>query len=140
VVSKKKSRGKVATRWNLTGPTTSPRDGWLLPRELELDAELPGGVLVHIVVGVVEGKARARSVTVRTDKPHGVGWTALSNVPVRDLVATAVLGALHKLVPEGKVGRLVLATPSKADADVVRRIVQSSVGYRPKTEGFEVAS
>jgi Family of unknown function (DUF5719) len=135
------SEGTVRIRWESLSDTTSPRDGWHLPREMGLDADLEDGVQVHIDVEVVEGRARARSVTVRTDKPHGVGWTALSNVPVRDLVASGVRGALHRLVPEGE-GRMVLKAPSEADADVVLQIVRDSVGYNPKIERFlvEVAS
>lgn len=128
----------VRIRWKSLSDTTSPRDGWHLPRGMDLDWDGPDDVHVHIEVEVAEGKAKARSVTVRTDKPHGVGWTALSNVPVRDLVATGVRAALHRLVPEGE-GRLVPVRPDPvSDADVIVQIVRDSVGYNPNVERFIV--
>ena len=132
----RQDRGTVRTTWDPLGDLSSPRDGWTLPRELELDAELPGDVQVHIDVEVRQGKARARSVNVSTTRPHGVGWTALSQVPVRDLVATAVLDALLKSVPTSESSR-ELVPPEPKDAETVREVVQAAVGYRPDVEGFE---
>jgi hypothetical protein len=135
----KEIRGTVRTRWDPFGDLSSPRDGWTLPRELELDAELPGDIQVHMDVDVRQGKARARSVTISTTKPHGVGWTALTQVPVRDLVATAVRDALLKSVPTSESSR-ELVPPGAKDAEEVREVVQVAVGYRPDVEGFERVS
>jgi hypothetical protein len=131
---KKESRGTVRMSSNWLEGFTTPRDGWVLPRKLKADAELPGGVQVSIEVEVEEGRARARSVTVSTTNPHGVGWKALSEIPARDIVATAVLDSLQKVVPVSE-EEVKYVIPERADAEQVREVVQAAVGYRPKYEG-----
>jgi hypothetical protein len=134
---KEEARGTVRSRWDWLSGFTTPRDGWAIPREGRADAELPGGLLVHIEIEVEEGHARARSVTVSTENPHGVGWRALSQIPARDIVATAILDGLMKAGP-GDEGAVQLLPPGRADADQLREVVQAAVGYRPRVEGFRV--
>jgi hypothetical protein len=77
----------VSAQYDFYGNVSSPRDGWMLPGELQVHAELPDGIHVQVDVVVVEGRAKARSVTVSALLEHGVGWQALSKTPVRDIVA-----------------------------------------------------
>jgi hypothetical protein len=134
--TKKEPRGTVSWRSDWLGGFTTPRDGWAVPRKIQADANLPGGVRVNIEIEVEEGHARARRVSFETDNPRGVGWTALAKAPVRDIVATAVLGNLKKatLRPNGS---MRIELPTAQDSEAVREIVQAAVGYRPNTEGFE---
>jgi hypothetical protein len=130
-------RGKVSARYNFSGGTSSPRDGWVLPGELQVHAELPDGIHVHVDVVVVEGRAKARSVTVSALLEHGVGWQALSKTPVRDIVAVGVLDALRKVTTYDDGTVLGILLPREKDMDEVNEIIQATVGYRPRTEGFE---
>jgi hypothetical protein len=138
---KKESRGTVRSTWDWTSGFTTPRDGWVVPRRGTADADLPGGVRVRIEIEVEEGKARARTVTVSTENAHGVGWKALSQIPTRDIVATALLDGLMKAGP-GDEGAVQLLPPGRSDTEEVREVIQAAVGYNPRTEGFlrEVAS
>ena len=90
-----------------------------------------------VEIEVADRKARARRVPFETDNPHGVGWTALSKAPVRDIVAKAGRDTLRKTVlyEDGDVLGIVL--PDAKDAKEADHLVQSVVGYRPRTEGFE---
>jgi hypothetical protein len=136
-------RGKVSARYDFAGEVSSPRDGWALPREIQVHAELPDGVHVHVDVVVVEGHAKARSVTVSALLDHGVGWQALSRTPVRDIVAVGVLDALRKVNTYGggmDSPVLGLQLPKEEDMNEVGEIVRAAVGYRPKMEGFERVS
>jgi hypothetical protein len=135
------SRGTVTSRWDWLSGFTTPRDGWVVPRRGTADAKLRGGLRVRIKIEVEEGRARARSLTVSTRTGHGIGWRALSRIPTRDIVATAILDGLMKAAP-GADGTVELQPPERADANAVREVVRSAVGYNPQTEGFlrEVAS
>jgi hypothetical protein len=141
VATKKKEeaeiRGEVSARYNFAGDLSSPRDGWMLPGALQVHAELPDGIHVEVDVVVVEGNAKARSVTVSALLDQGVGWQALSKTPVRDIVAVGVLDALRKVTTYDDGTALGLVLPREEDMDEVAKIVQAAVGYRPRTEGFE---
>jgi hypothetical protein len=126
----------------LVGPDfTTPRDGYALPRKLKARAtgnpRLPAAV-VDVEIEIDGGKARATRVSV--ERLEGVGWTALANVPVRDIVGTAVLTALHRVLPGDQPGSFLTVPLSmigkKADPDEVREIVQESVGYAPNLDRF----
>lgn len=134
---KKEIRGRVRTDYNFYGTVSSPRDGWMLPGELHVHAELPDGIHVEVDVVIVEGRAKARSVTVSGLLEHGVGWQTLSKAPVRDITAVGVLDALRKVstYDDGSVMGILL--PKERDKAEVGEIVQATVGYRPRTEGFE---
>jgi hypothetical protein len=146
---KEESRGTVQARWDLWDELSYPRDGWAIPRHLKVDWQL-GEIQAHVQVEVTEGRARARSVTVSTEAPRGVGWRALGKVPIRDIVATGVLEALRKVEPwaDGALelpmmtdqGPRLPVRPGPEDMDTVQEIVQAAVGYNPKTKGFEVVS
>jgi hypothetical protein len=136
-------RGKVDTSFDYPPKTiTSPRDGYGLPPRLEAvfkdDAELPG-VVVTVQIEVEVGRARATKVCVETESPGGIGWTTLASVRTRDIVATAVLTALGRLVPGDEEGtyRYVLLPDADYDEDEVREIVRSSVGYTPNMDRYE---
>lgn len=131
MATKKKEEWTVRWRSDWNEGFTSPRDGWILPRKLEADAER-AGVRVSVEIDVEEGKARARRVSVETDNPHGVGWTELAKIQVRNIVGTAVLGSLMKTAA-GDEGAVQLLPPERKDSDTVRQIVQGAVGYRPRT-------
>ena len=137
--AKKQYRGTVHTTWAVFDAALVA-DTYVLPRHLSAHAELVDGTVVDVQIEVAGSRARARSVSVSTDRPNGIGWTTLSAVPTRDIVATACLDALRRADP-GKRSRttLTLRRPDKQDAEDVRRIVQGLVGYRPNLEGFEVA-
>jgi hypothetical protein len=147
--NKKKERGTVRVRWDWAAGWSFPRDGWLLPRSLKADWEAPDGrIQAHVDIDVAEGKARARHVEVESEHPHGIGWRTLGQIPVRDIVASAVGYTLRKAAPwvDGALqlpaltdaGPLLPIAPGREDADVVREIVQAAVGYRPDAEGLEV--
>lgn len=133
-------RGKVSADYDFAGEVSSPRDGWVLPRELQVHAELPDGIHVHVDVAVVEGHAKARSVTVSGLLEHGVGWQALSKTPVRDITAVGVLDALRRVITYDDGTTLGLLRPGEGDMAEADKIVQAAVGYRPRTEGFERVS
>jgi hypothetical protein len=144
VATKKKEdsgeiRGRVHADYDFAGEVSSPRDGWVLPRELQVHAELPDGIHVHVDVVVVEGRAKARSVTVSALLEHGVGWQALSKTPVRDITAAGVLDALRKVTTYDDGMVLGLLLPGEGDVAEAREIVRAAVGYRPRLEGFERA-
>jgi hypothetical protein len=126
---KKKEWQVVHTSWEIFD-AAAVADGWLLPGRLTARSE-GDGKSVRIEIEVSGGKARAKEVTVSSDRPHGVGWSVLATLPVRNIVATACLDALRRAEP-GDEGTLHLSAPRKQDADEVRRIVQGLVGYRPK--------
>jgi hypothetical protein len=133
--SGKEDRGTIRSKWDWLSGFTSPQDGWVVPREGTADGELPGGTRVHVEIEVAEGRARARRVTVESDQPHGVGWRALAKAPVRDMVATAVLGGLYRTMP-GDEGAVQLVPLEPKDAEEALEVVRAAVGYKPDTEGF----
>jgi hypothetical protein len=132
------SRGKVRTQANLEDYGVFPRDGFVLPHKMTANAELTDGPTVTVEIEVTEGRARARTVMVTTSGPGGIGWTMLANLPIRDIVATAVLDRLMRARPFE--GGLHLEPIRKSDADEAREIVQGAVGYNPRTEGFRRVS
>jgi hypothetical protein len=109
------------------------------PRRLRAVAELPSGIEAVVEVEVSDGRARASSVTVRGGGRHGIGWTALAKVPVRDIVATAVLSTLLRTEVAAD-GTVQLARLEEADALEVRDIIQRVVGYRPQPLAVAEAS
>jgi hypothetical protein len=136
-----KKRGKVRVTFDFPEAyldLTFPRDGYALPRHLRATAtenpDLPG-VTVEVEVEIKEGRARPSSVKVSSD--DGVGWTTLSAIPVRDIVGTAVLHALHTVKPEGE-GRIAyMPIDQNAPVDEVREIVQAAVRYAPDLDRFD---
>jgi hypothetical protein len=100
----------------------------MLPAKVTAEADR-GGVRVEIEIDVVEGRARARRVTVETDNPHGVGWAALAKAPIRDIVATAILASLWKTVPDAD-GVPNIVPMERADEAAAHDVVQAAVGYR----------
>jgi hypothetical protein len=132
---RKKDRGTVRLTWDWLSGFTSPRDGWVVPQKGTADAELPGRVRVHVEIEIEEGRARMRRVSFETDDPHGVPWTALAKAPVRDIVATAVMGGLYRAVP-GDEGAVQLVPLERDDATEALEVVRAAVGYKPDTEGF----
>jgi hypothetical protein len=143
MAKKARQRGKVHAS-SSGDDFTSPRDGYGLPRRITARAtenpDLPG-IIVTVEIEAEEGRARARSVLVETEGTAGVGWTVLANVPTRDIVATAVLASLWRMLPgddEGTTRHLPLSlSVADVDIDEVREIVQSAVGYRPNMDRFE---
>jgi hypothetical protein len=141
---KANDRGTVHTSWDLSMPAdfTTPRDGYALPRKLTArateDPRLPD-VVVEVEIEIEEGRARATRVSV--ERSEGVGWTALANVPVRDIVGTAVLTALHRVEPGDQPGSfrtvMLRMLGQRLDPDEAREIVQASVGYAPNLDRFE---
>src|SRR5512132_2070198 len=130
MAGKKKYRGKVHTNYSLLDMDWV-QAGFALPKALTAHAELVGDPEVE----VPGGRARARSV--RVTSPHGIGWTTLANVPVRDIVATACLTGLRRA--EMSDGNAIDLVPfSEKDVDKARDIVQSLVRYSPKTDGLEI--
>jgi hypothetical protein len=127
----KSEKWKVRTTRELFDYSVFPRDGYVLPRKLKAHATAPDGTVADVEVEVANGRARARSVTVATEKPGGVGWTALAKVPIRNIVATACLDALFR-VEVGDGEAMQLLPLRKADADDARQVVQGLVGYKPK--------
>lgn len=113
--------------------------GYALPSEITAHTELADGTLVEIEVAVTGERAWARSVCASTENPRGVGWTTLSRVPIRNIAATAVLTALHKLTPtdDGRVSFMQVGADDAENADDIRQIVQAAVGYAPDTSKFK---
>jgi hypothetical protein len=101
-----------------------------LPRKFEAKYE-EGGLRVWIEIQIVDNHALARKVVITADA--GVSSTTLRKIPVRDIMATGCLNELWKVSP-GDDGALAVWKPERADADEVRRIVQSLVGYKPDPE------
>jgi hypothetical protein len=137
----KKKRGKVWVTFDFPEAyldLTFPRDGYALPRHLEARAtenpDLPG-VTVEVEIEITEGHARAISVKATSD--DGVGWTTLSAVPVRDIVGTAVLSALHTVKPDGEGHIAYMPIDQNAPVDDVREIVQAAVRYAPDLDRFD---
>jgi hypothetical protein len=129
-ISEKEAGWTVRTTSDWLKGLTSPRDGWMLPSKLKAEAKR-GDLHVNVEIDVVEGRARARRVEVETDNPRGVGWTALAKIPVRNIVATAVLDSLWKTVPDEE-GVPNIVPMGSGDADAAREVVQAAVGYHPK--------
>jgi hypothetical protein len=93
-------------------------------------------VTALVVIESDEGQARARSITVTTDAPRGLGWRALGKVPIRDVVAAAVQWELRKVgMDEGQ--PFYVLEPGPEDAGAIEEIVREAVGYRPRTEGLK---
>ncbi len=86
---------------------------------------------------IVEGRAKARSVTVSALLEHGVGWQALSKAPVRDITAVGVLHALRKVQTYEDGAAMGILIPKDKDKAEVDEIVQDTVGYRPRTDDWE---
>jgi hypothetical protein len=132
-------RGKVSVDYEFAGDDlSSPRDGWILPNELRVYAELPDGIHVNVDVVVVEGRAKARSVTVSALLGRSIGWQALSKTPVRDITAVGVLDALRKVTTYDDGAIFGILLPKAEEMDTAHEIVRAAVGYRPRLEGFEV--
>ncbi len=139
----RKPRGKIRTEWDLMEwlrDPVYPADGYMLPRRLTAHAtenpEMPD-VQVDVVIKVSRGHARAVKVTI--EARSGISWEDLSKVPVRDIVGTAVLTALHTSTPPDEEGRVYFTPINPAEpVDEVRQdIVRRLVRYRPKLERFD---
>jgi hypothetical protein len=130
------SRGTVRVAPNLVAGVTYPADDWIFPREMEATWTAPDGHVTAIVaIEGDNGRARARSITVTTDAARGLGWRALGQVPIRDVVAAAVRWELRKVgLDDGK--PFYVLEPGPEDAEAVEEIVRVAVGYRPRTEGL----
>jgi len=144
MTAESKNRGKVRTSWEFEEykDFTFPENGYGLPRRLKgvltEDPKLPD-VTVTVEIAVDEGRAFAHHVCVEKDRLGGIGWNLLANVKTRDIVGTAVLTALHRVVPQeaGTFSLAPLGTVADVDPEEVLRIVQRLVGYFPDLERFE---
>lgn len=127
-------KDKVTTTWDFLDSVHDPvvlAGGFALPRDLDVEAEPSPGVTVRLHVVIDGERARCDSVTVQTDQPNGVGLDVMRGVPIRNLMATAVLDALHKVrfSPDGS-AQLSKVTARDVDrSDEIRATVQKLVGW-----------
>jgi hypothetical protein len=136
----KRKEGTVRTERDLAKYTEFLRGGYVLPSELTATATLRDGIMARVVVEIADGRAVAREVTVSSSKTTGVGWTTLSGIPIRDVVATGVLACLMRATTRKDGGIHLDPLGPNADPEEVREIVQGSVGYRPDLDRFEAVS
>jgi hypothetical protein len=131
------TKGRVHTDRSLIDYTVFPADGYALPRKMTARAELSRGLTVVVDIVMIEGRARAQKVTVSASDPRGIEWTPFAKLPLRDIVATAVLDSLMKVEP-GDEGAFQFM-PAR-NSETVREIVQAAVGYRPDLDRFRRVS
>jgi hypothetical protein len=131
------AKGRVHTKRELTDYTVFPADGYVLPKKMTATAEI-SGLTVVVEIEMIEGRARAQRVTVSTSDPRGIEWTPFAKLPLRDIVATAVLDSLTQVMP-GEEGAWQWVPPDP-DSQAVREIVQEAVGYKPDLDRFVRAS
>jgi hypothetical protein len=105
-------------------------EGWALPREIPVHAELETGERVDIQVEVTREGARASRVCVETDSSKGVGSVMLRRVPVRNAMATGCY--LHLLrvnrQPDGTVG-LMPNDVKEEEVPLVTQMIERLIGY-----------
>jgi hypothetical protein len=115
--------------------------GYAIPRMFRAHHEYPG-VRVELEIHIEDGRARARRLTVESDRPGGIGLDVLRGIEVRNIVTTAVLDRLHRATthPDGTVS-LMQVGPANADRwdahadnwEEIRDLVQKLVGWvQPK--------
>lgn len=124
------SRGRVRA-WYLMELLEDPvwlEGGFAAPRRFPAEAELPDGTRVRIQIELERGRARAKELTVRNDA--GIGYTALAGIPVRDIVATALLIATMKA--HATSGGIQFVHPSPDDGPLLGELIRRLVGYRPR--------
>jgi hypothetical protein len=116
---------------------------YALPDRLTATAAFDDGVTAEVDIEVSVERAIARRVTVYSPKVHGVGWKALGELPVRDIVATAALDALHRMEPAGRGRQFTWRKVNKDDDGArwqeIRDLIQHLVGYNPNPEAFDIA-
>jgi hypothetical protein len=133
-MARKDKEPQVRTTWDFLESALEPvvlAGGFALPRELNVDAEPTPGVTVKLHVVVDDEHARCDSVTLQTDQLNGIGLDVMRRVPIRNLMATALLAALHKVEfsADGSV-RLNPVTARNADrSEEIRAAVQKLVGW-----------
>lgn len=114
----------------LIGDPVFISEGWALPREIPIQAELASGDRVEFVVEVTRESARARRVCVETDSPKGVGSTTLRRVPVRNTMAAGCTLRLLRVnrQPDGTFA-LMPGDVREDDMPVVKPLIEKLIGY-----------
>lgn len=138
---KRRSRGSVdvdATAAQKSAPVFVA-DGYVVPSSIPAKATLPDGTTVSLAIEVSGDPPHARAVRMTVESEQGIGWTTLANVPVRDIVATAVLAVLMRATV-GRDGSIALAPPAKGQEQAAWEVMRTLVGYVPNTDGLVVAS
>jgi hypothetical protein len=97
--------------------------GYALPDTLTAIGE-SNDVRVEIAVELADGRAHAQSVTV--SRPGGVSSTTLRLVPVRDIMAWALLISLMRIERDGS---NVTLTPINDPGDAEVALIKQLVGY-----------
>jgi hypothetical protein len=137
----KDKKAQVRTTWDFLESIRDPvvlAGGFTIPSELNVSTESSPGVHVemHVVVEAATtkspAKARTDSVTVQTHRRGGIGLDVLRGISVRNIMATALLDALHKVEvsPDGSVRfAKVGGTRDAARSEEIREVVQGLVGW-----------
>ncbi|SRR6266542_4093063 len=139
MAKKRKDRGSVHTEWAPLWLLEDPvflAGGFAIPSEFTAQTEGPDGTAVDVDIQIDQRpRAVARKVSVTAGGPGGVLWTTMSRVPIRDIVGTACLTALHRGQPtkDGKTTWHQVGPADTAASERVRQVVQELVGYRPQT-------
>jgi hypothetical protein len=105
--------------------------GYALPERFNLVAGIKDRtsdvIQVEIEVVVAEGRARARKVSVSSDRPLGVGSLTLRAVPIREMMAGGIRGYLHRVELDKEGGASVELVETLDER--AREVVQRLVGY-----------
>jgi hypothetical protein len=130
----KTKKPQVRTTWEFEEFYLNPvylAGGFTIPSELNVSTESSPGVHVEMHVVVEAAKARTDSVTIQTDRRGGIGLDVLRGVPVRNIMATALLDALHKFqsFPDGSAQFDKVSPRDIARSEEIREIVQGLVGW-----------
>src|SRR6266545_2653397 len=140
---KRKARGKVSV--NIVGGLIrTGKDpallepvfvgtGFIVPKSFTAHWDSPNGTQADVEVEISGKRAVARKVTVNSTK--GLGWRTLAGIPLRDVIATAILMVIQhgKPTEDGKIGFMPPAGPHERKE--AWEVMRSLVGYKPHTEG-----
>jgi hypothetical protein len=130
----KTKKPEVHTTWDMVEFYGNPvylAGGFTIPSELNVSTESSPGIHVEMHVVVEAAKARTDSVTVQTDRRGGIGLDVLRGIPVRNIMATALLDALHmfRSFPDGSAQFDKIGPRDAARSEEIREVVQGLVGW-----------
>jgi hypothetical protein len=105
--------------------------GFAIPSKLDVTTESSPGVHVEMRVVVEAAHARTDSLTVQTDRRGGIGLDVLRGIPVRNIMATALLDAFHKfqVSPDGSPQFDKIGSRDAARSEEIREVIQGLVGW-----------
>lgn len=124
---------ETSAEWEvLEGGYAIPRRFWARMDVHKGGPTDPTGVAIDVEVH--DGRARAREVRVKSDRPLGVGSGTLRGIPVREVVAFRARHYLHRI--EFNEHGEPTKVPVSLDDEKAWAVIQTLVGYVVDAELF----